>query len=576
MTTALFVCDGAAVPLQWQQRQWDQRMNIDHYSSPRANITLKVQNLSHALQQSLLPRAWDLVRIAAYVYAADQAISRWTPTDVYGKRWRRDLTLCIPVIEVDLWQAAGIRTALEETLSFVSEDHWTFSFSYGHPTDQLFLPNRDNPPLDRQPDLVAAFSGGADSLCATVDLATKGKRPVLVSHQSTPPTNARQVNLNKAIKERLPPWDFPHVGAWVHRVGSNAEENTQRSRSFLYASLAVAVADTMGLEEVVLADNGPVSINLPINDQLVGTLASRSTHPKFLWLFQKLVRLVFEKPDLTVHNPLWDKTRSDCLNLLKLAGVPELLKLAISCGHTRGRPKMQLHCGVCSQCVDRRFAVEAAGLQEYDLPNSYRVNIFTDHLPVGDVRTMVVSYVRFATRIRTLDDDSFFHEFQELYDCILEDNPDSGATGRVLINMLKRHAVAVDRIMQDQVVQYSAELSAGTLPNTSLVHLLPVGPTGVGTLLEKASENDFLPSPDYRSVVFHGETIPLSTMQAEAVRVLNEAFEHGTPEVSAAFVLVQIESKSQRLRDVFKGAGSRAWGRLIITGEGKGTVRINR
>ena len=472
MTTAIFVCDGAAVPLQWQQRQWDKKLSINHYS-PMANLTLKVQNLSHALQQSLLPRAWDLVRIAAYVYAADQAISRWTPTDAHGRRWRRDLTLCIPVIEVDLWQAARIRTALEETLSFVSGDHWTFSFSRGYPTDQLFLPDLGKPSLDRQPDLVAAFSGGADSLCATVDLATKGRRPLLVSHRSTPPTDTRQVNLDRALKERLPPWDFPHVRGWVHRKGSDAEENTQRSRSFLYASLAVAVAETMGLEEVVLADNGPVSINLPINDQLVGTLASRSTHPKFLWLFQKLVRLVFEKPRLIVHNPLWDKTRSDCLDLLKQAGVPELLNMTVSCGHTRGRPALQPHCGVCSQCVDRRFAVAAAGLQEYDLPNSYRVDIFTGPLPEGDTRTMVVSYVRFAAKLRSLDDDSFFHEFQELYDCILEDDPDPGATARVLIDMLKRHAVAVDRIMQEQVVLNRSELAAGELPSTSLLHLLP-------------------------------------------------------------------------------------------------------
>ena len=55
---------------------------------------------------------------------------------------------------------------------------------------------------------------------------------------------------------------------------------------------------------------------------------------------------------------------------------------------------------------------------------SYRVDIFTDPLPEGDARTMVVSYVRFARRrSATLDDDSFFHEFQELYDCILEDDP---------------------------------------------------------------------------------------------------------------------------------------------------------
>ena len=85
-----------------------------------------------------------------------------------------------------------------------------------------------------------------------------------------------------------------------------------------------------------------------------------------------------------------------------------------------------------------------------------------------------------------------------------------------------------------------------------------------------------MPGPDYRSVVFHGETIPLSPMQAAAVRILNEAFERGTPEVGADYVLERIESRSLRLRDVFKGAGSRAWGRLIIYGQGKGTVRINR
>ena len=84
----------------------------------------------------------------------------------------------------------------------------------------------------------------------------KGRRPLLVSHRSTPPTDTRQVKLDRAIKERLPLWDFPHVRGWVHRKGSDAEEDTQRSRSFLYASRAVAVAATMGLEEVVLADNG--------------------------------------------------------------------------------------------------------------------------------------------------------------------------------------------------------------------------------------------------------------------------------------------------------------------------------
>jgi hypothetical protein len=153
-----------------------------------------------------------------------------------------------------------------------------------------------------------------------------------------------------------------------------------------------------------------VSINLPINDQLIGALASRSTHPKFLYLFRRLAEAVFGQP-LLVHNPLWDKTRAECLNLLVQAATQSLVTATVSCGSTRGRPNAQPHCGVCSQCVSRRFGTLAARLDVYDPPTGYRVDVFRDGLPVGFDRTLVVSFVRSAHHVQELADDALFERF---------------------------------------------------------------------------------------------------------------------------------------------------------------------
>src|SRR6185312_1908698 len=96
------------------------------------------------------------------------------------------------------------------------------------------------------------------------------------------------------LRLRYPTWDFPHLAPWIHRKGSDAADTSQRSRSFLFASLGVAFAAVLRIPRVELPDNGIVSINIPINDQLTGALASRSTHPRFLALFNELATTVFD------------------------------------------------------------------------------------------------------------------------------------------------------------------------------------------------------------------------------------------------------------------------------------------
>ncbi|MDA2915155.1 hypothetical protein MYX77_14610, partial [Acidobacteriia bacterium AH_259_A11_L15] len=79
-----------------------------------------------------------------------------------------------------------------------------------------------------------------------------------------------------------------HIPVWINKDEALGREPTQRSRSFLYASLATAVAGVFGLRRIRFYENGVVSLNLPISAQVIGARATRSTHPKALKAFERL------------------------------------------------------------------------------------------------------------------------------------------------------------------------------------------------------------------------------------------------------------------------------------------------
>jgi hypothetical protein len=79
-------------------------------------------------------------------------------------------------------------------------------------------------------------------------------------------------------------------------------------------------------------------------------------------------------------------------------------------------------------------------------------------------------------------------------------------------------------------------------------------------------------SPDFRSVLWDGETYDFSPKQAAVVKQLWEAWENGTPVVSQAALLEGAESDATRLLDLFRRHP--AWGVMIVEGERKGTVQL--
>jgi hypothetical protein len=80
-------------------------------------------------------------------------------------------------------------------------------------------------------------------------------------------------------------------------------------------------------------------------------------------------------------------------------------------------------------------------------------------------------------------------------------------------------------------------------------------------------------SPDFRSVTWYGVPYRFSALQAGVVKLLWEAWESGSPEVSQEYLLENAGSQSARVVDLFKGHPSCAAGGMI-SHVGRGVYRL--
>ena len=83
-------------------------------------------------------------------------------------------------------------------------------------------------------------------------------------------------------------------------------------RSFLYVSIGATVAQMLGQRNVRFYENGVVSLNLPVSAQVVGSRATRTTHPRVLEDFGKLIGLVAGST-FTVENPFKWQTKGEVI-----------------------------------------------------------------------------------------------------------------------------------------------------------------------------------------------------------------------------------------------------------------------
>jgi len=432
---------------------------------PNATASFQFWNLTHALLQNLSPRYQDLLEIAAYVYIADTECKRWSERDLLNTRWQRDFQFIVPVQEPDFWNNELVKESLQAALARVTGDSFQFRFTKRRrPTEQLFFKWEHLDATGPIPNCVSLLSGGADSLAGALYLLEELRlTPLLVSHRSVAVLDTRQQRLANSLRERYGASSLGHVSLWLHRKGSQAREVSQRSRGFLFLALATVVAKQLGIGVVFVPENGPVSLNVRKLQQSYSTTLSQTTHPEFITAFERLANLVGGVP-LSITNPFILETKVEVLNRLRQHKAERLLEETVSCAHTQGRSTLQPHCGVCSQCVDRRFASIAAGLEHYDDASRYERDIFREDIPEGESRMQVESHLRFASRIARSSDEAILSEYPELLEAAAALGLPLMEAISELVKMLQRHAQQITGALGQMMSSAMSEMLAGELP----------------------------------------------------------------------------------------------------------------
>lgn len=333
----------------------------------RLNIGLSIkkdnEEISSSVEIQLYPivffhgripdEAFSLMLLSAIVYSIDRSVNRHKYS-VDG--WTREF-------DVDIKLPASVKFQqckkdIDRMLSFLTGDYWNCNFVENVLLEYpKFKPNTYYDNITQ----VNLFSGGLDSLIGAIDYVANNPNGKLYlsshydSYMTGPKTDQSRVRkeLLKIYGESI-----------VYREGvcitpGLSKETSCRSRSFVFIALANIIA-TYAKCDVVIPENGSVSLNFPLSCSRRAACSTRTTHPIFLSQFQTL--LVKLGLSTKVYNPYEFNTKGEMVtNCANRDLLIETLPLSNSCGKRNMHQHMYddrhaTHCAHCMPCMYRKAA----------------------------------------------------------------------------------------------------------------------------------------------------------------------------------------------------------------------------
>lgn len=319
--------------------------------------------------------ASELLNLSALVYAADTRISR----EEYSQDgWTREFAIYFPVNDLSVWKP--IKDRLEELLSFITGDFWTLHFREREANDRLNCIEIEEP---AEPvEAVSLLSGGLDSFIGAIDLLSENTNCLFVGHYSKDGTQNYQNAVETTLCKEYPYYFKGYIKGClifdksVFKTGNQdiSAENSQRSRSFMFLSMAAYLASGMGqLCKLIVPENGFIALNVQLDPLRLGANSTKTVHPHFMSLMSE----VFSELNLNIVlvNPYRHMTKGEmmknCYNQQLLAKHAHETLSCASPGkmrwdkdnfkaHRLGGAGGRGNCGYCYPCLIRKASFKKA------------------------------------------------------------------------------------------------------------------------------------------------------------------------------------------------------------------------
>lgn len=395
-----------------------------------ANITIGFEKFVRD-PETLQPRILDLLQIAAYIFCADRMANRGSRSSVNNDSWARSYEINVPVMDYDFWNDSKVSNAMSEALQFMTGDR-KYIFKFHMATESILeLKNKqlslfcgEFEGIEEADKIdIMLFSGGLDSLAGAIQRLNKECKRKLcaVSHKSSKTVIHTQSVIINHLNGRYNN-SVHQYGFECHNHKMKSIEESQRTRMFLFSAIAFSICSCYGKHEFYVYENGITSINLPKQGDVINARASRTTHPKTLGLLKTFYRLFDDSFEIVA--PYYNKTKAEIMEIFSLYHEESIISSSVSCSSTRD--KQGAHCGCCSQCIDRRFAIYAAGLSDYDA--LYTHDFVTHDIRDEETRQRLYYTMRLASAERIRSKNELLSNFPtDIFDVInywIGNNPD--------------------------------------------------------------------------------------------------------------------------------------------------------
>jgi TatD DNase family protein len=381
----------------------------------KGNITLRQIKMEKLLGKELSTKSKDLLRLAGYFYVADTQAPR-------NQQWRRRIHFIVPVEEVELWK--DMAQQLSYTLSFLSGDCISVEFYRCQPMDCANVKHpKPLTPNETATDCACLLSGGIDSFAGVLKLVKDKHRPIVISHFSQSSVATVQKELLDFIRKKHPNDAVLHLqlkigknkppgeGEKENQLSHNCE-NTQRTRSFLYFSMAAVAAMESGVDKLFITENGVSTFNLPITQAYASTRCGRPTHPRNIYNFNRIINRLYGK-DVSMSNRYVFNTKGEFIAAtIETPEEEKVLEKTTTCprfwfrlnNDERTTNPLVNNCGLCYECLLRLASIHAAGIR----PNMAKYIMHPLKDPLNDKQKLtdneITTLIRFITNCTDWED----------------------------------------------------------------------------------------------------------------------------------------------------------------------------
>jgi 7-cyano-7-deazaguanine synthase in queuosine biosynthesis len=334
------------------------------------NVTLRAELDGRPVQFWTDTLTRDFLDLAALVYVVDEVSDREKAAD----HWTRQFDVMMPVADPDRWRTN--QQGLATTLRTLAGDDYSFAWTQ-RPNLKGYGNHRARIP--RGYDGVCLFSGGIDSFLGAYRLLGEDKKLLLVGHQADGTAASAQTALVEILRKKFPNRmrlvQFRVARSQASEIRYSLPkkcEETHRPRSLLFLALAIAVANEVKVSTVYIPENGLIALNPPLGKNRLGTLSTRTAHPKYL---NELADFLNGSGVFTgaMKNPFLFQSKTDMLRGVD-ASLKQAVLRSVSCARPSRYKNLNVrHCGYCVPCIYRRIAFVDPGLDNSD---DYAFDIF--------------------------------------------------------------------------------------------------------------------------------------------------------------------------------------------------------